>query len=156
MADMIAEIRDDHTDFLGSCNACDKPWPCAAVRLADEHEQVRSSLAEPLEDTQFAVYLDPDAEIERRGRIIAVQAAELQRLGTWHGLMSVLDRQYPQDIFPTAPDHPGRDTGARLVSTLRELDKHRTFVEQLRTVADEPLITVAGALRRFGFAVGGS
>ncbi|MEJ7648701.1 MAG: hypothetical protein WKF57_06680 [Nakamurella sp.] len=65
MADLIAEIREEHTDFIGSCNACDKPWPCASMQLADELERLRAALTEPRDDTHSAGYRDSGAD--RRG-----------------------------------------------------------------------------------------
>lgn len=59
-------------------------------------------------------------------------AAEVTRLHTWDGLMSLLDQYWPEDIFPTLPDDPGRDPGPRIVSLLRGVDTQRAEVERLR------------------------
>ncbi|OBY33429.1 hypothetical protein [Mycolicibacter kumamotonensis] len=53
--------------------------------------------------------------------------AEVERLHTWDGLMSLLDEHWPQSIFPTLSDDPGRDPGPRIVSLLR-------WVEHLRAL----------------------
>lgn len=45
--------------------------------------------------------------------------AEVERLHSWDGLMSLLDEHWPESIFPTLPDDSGRDPGPRIVSLLR-------------------------------------
>lgn len=59
-------------------------------------------------------------------------AAEVTRLHTWDGLMSLLDEHWPADIFPTLPDNPDRDPGPRIISLLRWVDNQRAEVERLR------------------------
>jgi hypothetical protein len=49
--------------------------------------------------------------------------AEVERLHSWDGLMSLLDEHYPEDIFPTMDDREDRDPGPRIISLLRALDK---------------------------------
>lgn len=58
--------------------------------------------------------------------------AEVGRLHTWAGLMSLLDEHWPETILPTLEDHPGRDTGPRIVSLLRWVEQQRAEVERLR------------------------
>ena len=48
--------------------------------------------------------------------------AELSRLETWDGLMRLLDRYWPADVFPTRSDESQRDPGPRIVSLIRQLD----------------------------------
>jgi hypothetical protein len=57
--------------------------------------------------------------------------AEVERLHSWDGLMSLLDTYYPEDIFPTQPDDTDRDPGPRIVSLIRYLDAARAENEQL-------------------------
>lgn len=51
--------------------------------------------------------------------------AEVDRLRTWDGLMSVLDKYLPEDIWPTRKDDPARDPGPRIVSLIRWVDRLR-------------------------------
>lgn len=51
--------------------------------------------------------------------------AEIERLHSWDGLMSLVDEHYPEDIFPTMEDRPNRDPGPRIVSLLRTVDELR-------------------------------
>lgn len=51
--------------------------------------------------------------------------AEIRRLHTWDGLMSLLDEHYPVDIFPTEPDRDDRDPGPRIISLLRTVSELR-------------------------------
>ena len=58
--------------------------------------------------------------------------AELDRLHTWDGLMSLVDEHYPTDIFPHfagASDNPDRDPGPRILSLLREVDRLRKITD---------------------------
>lgn len=50
-------------------------------------------------------------------------AAELERLHSWDGLMSLLDEHWPEDVFPTVPDDASRDPGPRIVALLRVRDR---------------------------------
>jgi hypothetical protein len=65
---------------------------------------------------------DDDIATVRDMRLVL---AELERLNSWHGLMSVLDEKYPEDIFPTREDDDARDPGPRIVSLLRWVDRLR-------------------------------
>ena len=51
--------------------------------------------------------------------------AELERLHSWDGLMSLLDEHYPEDIFPTLEDRLDRDIGPRIISLLRQIQRLR-------------------------------
>jgi len=50
------------------------------------------------------------------------------RRETWNGLLEWMDRRWPEDIFPTLTDRPGRDAGPRLTSALRKLAAIRAEV----------------------------
>jgi hypothetical protein len=65
-----------------------------------------------------------------RELIAALKAAraENERLHSWDGLLSILDQIYPESIFPTLADDPYRDTGPRIVSLLRQIERVRTGV----------------------------
>jgi hypothetical protein len=39
----------------------------------------------------------------------------------WDFLMEMLDRNYPQSVFPTLPDDETRDPGPRIVSLIRQM-----------------------------------
>lgn len=54
--------------------------------------------------------------------------AEVERLHSWDGLMSLVDEHYPESIFPTTEDREDRDMGPRIVSLLRQLNAAREAV----------------------------
>lgn len=58
---------------------------------------------------------------DRAEKVISKLVAEVRFLRTWDGLMFNLDRFYPEDVFPIAPDDPERDAGARIISLIRYL-----------------------------------
>lgn len=58
----------------------------------------------------------------------------LENIG-WDGLMELLDRHYPIDVFPTGPDLRNRDTGPRIVSLIRHLNTERQRVTWLDKAA---------------------
>ena len=66
--------------------------------------------------------------------------AELARLNTWAGLMELLDKHWPEDIFPTLQDSPFRDSGARIVSLMRWADvrekQNAKLLSALEKIAD--------------------
>lgn len=71
--------------------------------------------------------------------------AEVERLHSWDGLMSLLDEHYPEDIFPTEEDNDGRDPGPRIVSLIRQLERLRqqrtiTTAEQLDALPDDAVV----------------
>lgn len=45
---------------------------------------------------------------------------------SWDGLLSILDTLYPESVFPTLEDHQARDTGPRIVSLLRQINRLRS------------------------------
>ena len=47
------------------------------------------------------------------------QADEIERLNTWNGLISLLDKHYPADIF----DGSSGDPGPRTVALIREIGR---------------------------------
>lgn len=80
----------------------------------------------------------------RRVPISTVSAADLLGLNdddcghhSWAGLMALLDEHWPEDIFPTREDDETRDTGARIVSLIRWVDRLRSApAAELRAAAD--------------------
>lgn len=52
--------------------------------------------------------------------------AEVERLHTWAGLMSLVDEHYPTSVFPVGEDDPTRDLGPRILSLIRHLDHARS------------------------------
>lgn len=58
--------------------------------------------------------------------------AEIERLHTWDGLMSLLDEHWPETILPTLPDEAARDAGSRIVSLIRWVEMLHTEQKQLR------------------------
>lgn len=91
---------------------------------------------------------------------LAALCDEVERLHSWDGLLSLLDEHWPEDIFPTKDDDPGRDPGPRVVSLLRALDAEknradaaeaaiarvRELIDVWRSRAKEIAITEDGAL----------
>jgi uncharacterized small protein (DUF1192 family) len=61
---------------------------------------------------------------ELRGQV-AVLEAEVARLKTWAGLLSILDTHYPADVF----DGSSGDEGPRIVALVREIGRLRTSLE---------------------------
>lgn len=60
----------------------------------------------------------PALSIEGEARLLA----EVDRLHSWDGLMSTLDKHWPDDLFPGSYD-PSRDDRARIVGLLRWVGK---------------------------------
>lgn len=51
----------------------------------------------------------------------AEATAAVLESSSWDLLMALLDRHYPEDIFPTMEDRDDRDSGPRIVSLIRHL-----------------------------------
>ena len=114
--------------------------------MSDAADQARELLA------------DPPIGVEVWGPIVEGLLAELERLHTWDGLMSLADEHYPTDIFPHLagqPDDPDRDPGPRILLLIREVDrlraadtdlaKARNAIERARVYAvNSPRISRAG------------
>lgn len=49
---------------------------------------------------------------------------------SWDALMALLDKHWPESIFPTLEDDEERGAGARIVSLIRWIDRLRTPVQQ--------------------------
>jgi hypothetical protein len=60
--------------------------------------------------------------------------AEIERLHTWDGLMSLLDEYYPEDIFPTMEDREDRDPGPRIISLIRQLSDAHVHIEHWKAL----------------------
>lgn len=65
-------------------------------------------------------------ELERAAALVPELVAEVERLHSWDGLISLVDEHYPADIFPTEPDRDTRDPGPRIISLLRVCDELRS------------------------------
>lgn len=80
------------------------------------------------------------AQAHARAVINAVRPvllAELDRLHSWDGLMSLLDEHWPEDLHPTLDDDNQRDPGPRIVSLLRRVDRLRKELAESTTLAEE-------------------
>ena len=76
--------------------------------------------------------------------------AEVDRLHSWDGLMSLLDEHWPVDVFPTTADREDRDTGPRIVSLVRQLAASRDTVARLTNeILDRDGFPPSEALSRF-------
>lgn len=75
-----------------------------------------------------------DARFVAQARTLVPElVAEVERLHTWDGLMSLVDEHYPTSIFPHfagAPDNPDRDPGPRILSLLREVERLRAALNR--------------------------
>lgn len=58
--------------------------------------------------------------------------AELERMHSWGGLLSLMDEHWPEDVFPDRTGKPDRDTGPRLVAALRRVDRLTKALEEIR------------------------
>lgn len=58
--------------------------------------------------------------------------AELDRLHSWDGLMSLLDEHWPVDIFRADPMEDAADPGPRIVALLRWVDRLRAELAKTR------------------------
>jgi len=50
-------------------------------------------------------------------------------LKSWGGLFEILNEAYPEDVFLTLPNNESRDSGPRIISLIRLLDRERTRAE---------------------------
>ena len=98
--------------------------------LADEVEWLRRLFRGIGDHPQVMAQSGTD-NADRACRVINKLEAEVGRLHTWDGLMSLLDEHYPADV-PLVSD-PANGPGPRLVATIREVDQLR---EALRPFAD--------------------
>jgi mannose/cellobiose epimerase-like protein (N-acyl-D-glucosamine 2-epimerase family) len=89
---------------------------------------------------------DFDREMARlRAHVAAVVAekdAEIERLHSWSGVMSLLDEHYPADVWPARDDDADTmDPGHRILSLMRHLDSERAradgLVAAVKALADE-------------------
>lgn len=63
-----------------------------------------------------------DSVVQTEWRQRAEKAeAEVERLHSWQGLLSLLDEHWPEETFPTLADDAERDTGPRLIAALRRV-----------------------------------
>jgi len=60
-------------------------------------------------------------------------------LKSWSGLFEILDEAYPEDVFLTLPDNESRDSGLRIISLIRLLDRERTRAQ----VAESRLVSAS-------------
>lgn len=117
---LAAEVREQRRQA--------EKWHGRYLELAEAERYVREI---GHEDGELRSHVDRVmAEYDRRGA-----EAEVRRLHTWDGLMSLLDAHYPPDV-PLGPDS---DPGPRILRLTRELDAIRRRVRAVctgrRTVA---------------------
>ena len=76
-----------------------------------------------------------DARFIAQARTLVPElVAEVEKLHSWDGLMSLLDEHWPDDIFPTTEDREDRDPGPRIVSLLRRVDMLQKRVQGLESL----------------------
>lgn len=112
------------------------PWPYAIHGPAN---QVVLNEKNPYSDrhkrdyghqvSEISELSDADADFVAAARSLVPELiAEVERLHSWGGLMSLLDEHYPEDIFPTLPDTSNRDPGPRIISLIRRINEIRSEV----------------------------
>ncbi len=89
------------------------PEPMSDADLAAIRERVEATVT-------FGSQVEPQIVRDERALL-----AEVDRLHSWDGLMSILDEHYPESIFPTEPDREDRDSGPRIISLIRQVDRLR-------------------------------
>ena len=87
------------------------------------------SKASELDKKYKASYLLPDPG----GEVVRELIDELRRIDSWSGLIELLDRHWPEDIFPTLDDDDDRDSGPRIVSLIRWVQRLREDKNQQQT-----------------------
>lgn len=92
-----------------------------AVHIAAFHPGTALALLDEVEALR--------AQVERVREALFASEAEVERLHSWEGLMSLLDEHWPESMIPTLSDDVSRDPGPRIVSLLR-------WVEALRRALD--------------------
>lgn len=99
-----------------------EPPPDERDALLSEIEQLRAELDEVAHSARELKRMHDECHQQRD-----VARAELARLHSWNGLMSLLDEHYPADIFiGSSGDH-----GPRVVALIREIDSLRETIEIL-------------------------
>lgn len=91
--------------------------------MTDIIECAEAALKSDCLDSSLAVFVPPLVAELKAAR------AENERLHSWDGLLLILDQIYPETIFPTLSDDPGRDSGPRIISLLRQIELIRDGAE---------------------------
>lgn len=124
-----------------------------ALRYADAVQEATAaghptSIADDVLVVLAAKVRQLQAETTQMGRTWVAEVdelrAEVRRLHTWEGLMSLLDEHYPPDV-PLGPDS---DPGPRILRLTRELNLLKLVVEQLRPI-EQRAIGLAGTPSAF-------
>jgi hypothetical protein len=109
----------------------DEPWvsPVHTTKATADVSEALTDYVDALRQTLTETEARYQAEV-------AALTAELDRLRTWPGIMSVVDERYPVDVFPTVDDRPDRDDGPRILSLLRRLQSAEAERDRLREALD--------------------
>jgi hypothetical protein len=76
-------------------------------------------------------------ETERLRAAVAERDAEMERLHSWDGLMSLLNEHYPEDVWPVRDDSAkSMDPGHRVLSLIRRLDVAERRLGAVAALAD--------------------
>ena len=67
-------------------------------------------------------------------------------LKSWSGLFEILNEAYPEDVFLTLPNNESRDSGPRIVSLIRLLDRERTRAEVAESRLEAVTVPTAGVI----------
>lgn len=149
MSDAERESRYAEAIRLGVTKVLTEPSPDYAITLQDRLTAGIVEAATPLLDAEAAAAVS-EAQAEGERMVEGVRLlwkvdmkaareaeAEVERLHSWDGLLSLLDEHWPEGIFPTSADGR-RDTGPRLVAAIRRAKSAEAEVERLRAlVGDE-------------------
>lgn len=129
----MERLRDDRDEAVEVAQQL-----CLAV--SDEYPQSIGGQVSGIIERAQALPANPYQAHPQKAAMFAELVAEVERLHSWDGLMSLLDEHWPADIFPTQDDREDRDLGPRIVSLLRWVDQLRPrrieTVEELDTLPD--------------------
>jgi hypothetical protein len=138
---------------VGICTTCERRVDAVLAALAADPGDLPALMAEAMRDAPVAGLTSEDIDrlaaaamgvrdehlvymtaraVYAEGQLSArrdhetrweAEHAEVERLHSWDGLLELLDEHWPEDIFPTEPDSETRDTGPRIVSLLRWVER---------------------------------
>ena len=127
----LGGIRPQDGEFIAAAPRLEAELRAEVERLRsdlDFYQEWSNDLAQYIPE-EFDDDIAQEAIIENWAKFVS---AEVGRLHTWDGLISLLDEHWPDDIFPTMEDSENRDPGPRIVSLIRWVEQLRGSVESLQ------------------------
>ena len=128
-ADALRELGDDQAEYAA---AAARHNALGEALFFDRLENARADV-EHLKAQRDELISERDEAREEAAR----QGAEVERLHSWGGLLSLLDEHWPEDVFPDRTGKPDRDTGPRLVAAIRRAEKAQAEVARRDRVLGE-------------------